>query len=481
MKSSETNLSKFLILSMVIITLVAVAYSSDACESNPCQRDCYCRESCQHELGYVCIATSQSAVGKNCQYDAPNVSATFETITINIKNELFSAFETKPDTMTFYVAPTSDSNSTHRLNSHCHAKQSFYEDDIFIIELPLYPDLSCGTTRTYLDSNTMRLFNKLWINTKITNRFIDMPIHVLDFQVDYKLDGFVSTAVQPVKTSATRAMQDEVHLGPEMQLCKVSTCSKKCPDNLSVRYRAIYTVGEKIHVSIDFSDQVHLFKMFGGHVVAVQHVSLSCKHISDHSNSVTLLDSSCVTDVGKTLRFQPPTSVSSDTACFSFLIPQLTSCGASGFYIHTTVQICPAFMAQGKQCGSSSTIVRSCNPTTRRKRLAQAPIYEETGASYSVGPIYIVSVINKTEPAVRVSHKEFAVLGQEGMADGKIQKTPNQNSNVSISKKTPFVLSKYNLTFILFFIFSVGFSSFLYCYFQKNKTKLSEIPVMELH
>ena len=42
----------------------------------------------------------------------------------------------------------------------------------------------------------------------------------------------------------------------KMELCKVSTCQHKCPDNLQVKYNAIYIVGERIHVNIDYSEQV---------------------------------------------------------------------------------------------------------------------------------------------------------------------------------------------------------------------------------
>lgn len=48
------------------------------------------------------------------------------------------------------------------------------------------------------------------------------------------------------------SMSDDMTMG----LCKVSTCTNTCPDNLQIKYNAIYTVGERIHVNIDYSEQV---------------------------------------------------------------------------------------------------------------------------------------------------------------------------------------------------------------------------------
>ena len=51
-----------------ILTTVSDHHNEFPCDPNPCHHSCYCRESCQHENGYVCIASSLMLVGKECQY-----------------------------------------------------------------------------------------------------------------------------------------------------------------------------------------------------------------------------------------------------------------------------------------------------------------------------------------------------------------------------------------------------------------------------
>nr|XP_039257645.1 uncharacterized protein LOC120334241 isoform X1 [Styela clava] len=326
------------------------------CSPNPCQRDCQCRESCQHAGGYYCRSSS-GYLGKNCTIPMPSLRCESDRIVFSVSESFVREYD--------LGLRNSFINIVRNLGGTQGCEVSTAVNEFYEIQIPM-PFTACGTEVTSVGGNVV-VTNQMWFNRRLSNSMFDMPIPVAEFQCSYERQYTVVTSLRPVVSTPTVVTGRQI-ITPSISLCKVPACPGVCPLNFAVNGGAIYTVGEMIHVTMSIDS--------GNQVTGIDEMYLSCSPVPSTNNIVGIVQAGCGTTNG--LPCEITTSAVGHTVCVSFQTPRSMSC--QEFYIHAKLVSCD----RGSVGACSDNFrVNRCLVSRKRRSLGSAPI--------ALGPIVVIN------------------------------------------------------------------------------------------
>nr|ABP93681.1 transmembrane protein Vc20 [Ciona intestinalis] len=336
----------------------------EACSPNPCLNNCNCVQSCMHEGGFYCVSTNMQYAGKTCNDPVPRLECQYDRMIMRVDPSLVRNFDKQGGNTYLY---SSDSYNNHQRSSICRAKM---EGGVYMVAIP-FPFTNCGTVATSArrgDDGTMSnsYTNKLWLNKE--NNVYDMPYPVAEFTCTYGYEYNFVTSLSPTVQPIRHVLQDEELFDLTASFCKVSTCLRTCPAQYMLTGRAIYAVGEILHVRFDLNQRVSGSNTM---VASIENLYLACSADNSPRDQVDLVLSGC--SVIGTLFPTTANSLTSTYACFSFMVPRFKNCVE--IYIHANIRMC-----------RSTDVITDCGGKPRCRSNARRAVGGET----ILGPIAVV-------------------------------------------------------------------------------------------
>ncbi|XP_076802947.1 uncharacterized protein LOC143446950 [Clavelina lepadiformis] len=410
-----------------------------ACASNPCVGEgCSCVESCRHEFGYYCVS-NRGYVGKRCDVGPPNIRCRPNEIEIDISQRFYQEFRGRSRSNQIFVT-TSLSDYERTRSRQCEAELVNGRYQIILQE----PFVDCETKRGRRSgSGDLAYNNTIWINTDTGNPLYDMPRPLLDFSCSFNYSLDIVTSIQPVIDMTRPKLHSETRYKLAVNLCKVSVCQLDgCPDNYVINEGAIYTVSNRVHLSINVIPNL-LFSATGSVHIGVEKAFLSCSNSRDVSSNNLILVERCSNfaplsvSVGQSRR---------NKACLSFIVPRMLRCNR--VFIHLRVSLCGLAEQTTQVCNDGSTY-KSC-PTRTKRHVTNNVTSEQS--YHVIGPLMFVEYVagKNTIEFKKDNGEKVVVTGGEAP-----NLKPVRNNSSEPSKLFTGLLSAASAILVLFLFVSV--------------------------
>uniref|UniRef100_H2ZQY0 ZP domain-containing protein n=1 Tax=Ciona savignyi TaxID=51511 RepID=H2ZQY0_CIOSA len=291
-------------------------------------------------------------------------------IKISVSQKFYLEFDAQLRNSYMYMSPTPSN-----LHNSCQATllNSSYH---FVLDLPFH---ACGTMLAH-KPNAVAFTNKIWINRHLSGDF-DMPVPVVQFTCIYSSEYSVLMALQPIVGQHIQNVTTNGNFAASMQLCKMDTCPFACPSEYSLASGAVYTVGDRVHITILTSNITQSIP--NNTSITVKEIFLSCSTNNNSSRAIQLITNGCPYDSGISASITTGTTgkTANTTSCVSFQLPRSTNAECSSLYIHVTLMLCAS---RHPQTCPSSPLIQRCK--TRSKRSTDVDEFDVV-----TGPIAVIS------------------------------------------------------------------------------------------
>nr|XP_039263603.1 uncharacterized protein LOC120339524 [Styela clava] len=360
----------------------------NSCSPNPCKGDCVCQLSNTHESGYKCISPS-GLLGKDCSLGRPAIQCLPTSISIALSAQTINGYQQGQSNVLLIVGPQYNHPTACSMTRDASGN---YQTTI--------PLSGCGSSSVNGNSGITEVSNSVWL--KSVNTAFDFPIPIFKFTCRYELNDYkVVTSLKP-GLAVAQTISSKNSLRPTVTLCKSASCPQACPASLKVSDRAIYTVGQKIHLELALGQLIS--QVSASEVTSVHQLTISCSSVPNVGTQIILVSAGCLTNSPK-FPIELRRSGISDKACVSIKVPVIKTC--SEIYIRAHLQSCAS--SARELCPDRSSY--SCATQTGKRKRRNT---DEDGGTILIGPLVIVN-------------------GSRGLASVELYMN-NKHSNVSVDK-----------------------------------------------
>nr|CAB3262481.1 uncharacterized protein LOC100179854 [Phallusia mammillata] len=346
-----------------------------ACMPNPCQNGCFCVPSCRHADGYIC-QSSNGYFGKHCDIPLPRVDCGSEEIVITVSKAFVAEFDNGLNNTIVYVSP--------RTKPEMQNCKAFLIGDEYVTTIQV-PFTSCSMETSVDEKDgVLVVSNAVWLGRE-TQKSLSTSVPAISFDCKYERNYAVVSSLNPEMDGMRLHIRSSGYFNASAQMCKSNEqCSKSCPERFLVHDRAIYTVGETIHIKMKV--QKHFYTVSNRTTVILLDAKLAC---NDHE--VSLVKRGCRTAV-------LPTTISMDkqvdSVCLSFQTPRMHGCET--FFMKAILRIAENRHLQECDDGHGLEYVE------RETRRAQTHFKSQNAEHIEVGPIMIQNGRLSTNKSIRV-------------------------------------------------------------------------------